>query len=235
MSLSLDEAPPIARAVSVQHRVRVLLVNSQRLVTDALELLLNEQPDMTVMGKIDCVVGAGMEAAASGADVVIIDFRNDVLAASAVATAINQSSAGGRIFALTRDHSDGSALWALEAGASGIICESDGFATVVDSVRRAALGMTLISPGALADLLRKRRARDELKLRITRREAETLSLLAEGLPNRQIATALGISYLTVRTHIRNLANKLAAHSKVEVVARAHQLDLIGQRPSTSGR
>jgi DNA-binding NarL/FixJ family response regulator len=227
MSLTLDEAPRAERAVTQQ--VHVLLVHSQRLVADALELLLNDQPDMVVTGKIDCGPEAAMDAVAYGAEVVIIDFRHDVLAASDVASAIGRSTGGARIIALTRDHADGNALRALEAGASGVISESDGFTTVVNSVRRAALGVTLISPGALADLLRKRRARDELKLRITRREAETLTLLAEGLPTRQIASTLGISYLTVRTHIRNLADKLAAHSKVEVVARAYQLDLIAHR------
>ncbi len=227
MSLYLDEAPPRDKAVAQQ--VQVLLVHSQRLVADALELLLNDQPDMVVTGKIDCRPEAATEAVAFGAEVVIIDFRSDVLAASDVAAAIARSAHGGRIIALTRDQADGNALRAFEAGASGVISESDGFATVVNSVRRAALGITLISPVALADLLRKRRARDELNLRITRREAETLTLLAEGLPTRQIAKTLGISYLTVRTHIRNLADKLAAHSKVEVVARAYQLELITRR------
>jgi LuxR family maltose regulon positive regulatory protein len=52
-------------------------------------------------------------------------------------------------------------------------------------------------------------------------------MLVRGTPSREIATRLGISYTTVRTHLRNLATKLAAHSKLEVVAKAHELDLIG--------
>lgn len=232
--MSLDEAPEVEKPVAPPRQVHVLLVHSKRLIADALELLLNHQPDMSVMGKIDCSAGAAMEAAAVGADVVIIDFRIDVLAATEVASAIGRSGYGPRIIALTRDQADSNALSAFEAGAIGVICESDGLSTVVDCVRRAALGVSLIRPGALADLLRKRQTRDHVKLRITRREAEILRLLAEGLPSRLIAATLGISYLTVRTHIRSLADKFAVHSKVGVVARAYELDLVERRPRASG-
>jgi DNA-binding NarL/FixJ family response regulator len=62
--------------------------------------------------------------------------------------------------------------------------------------------------------------------RLTSRETQVLRLVAEGSPNREIASRLAISYLTVRTHLRNLGNKLSAHSKLEVLVKARELALI---------
>lgn len=227
MSLTLERGETVTAVPrAIRDVIRVLLIQSQRLVGDALELLLNDQPDMIVTGKLMCESGAGTRALALGADVVIIDFRMNLTAALQVATEIRRSRSSVHMIALTRDQADHTLLVALEAGVSGSISESDGSTSVVSSVRRAAQGMTLIPPDVIAQLLKKRRLRDEPNRRLTRREGETLSLLADGLSSREIANTLGVSYLTVRTHIRNLAVKLAAHSKVEVVAKAYQLDLV---------
>jgi two-component system response regulator DesR len=61
---------------------------------------------------------------------------------------------------------------------------------------------------------------------LTARETEVLSLVAQGLPSRQIAARLGISYATVRSHIRSVGAKLGAHSKDEAIRKARQLALI---------
>ena len=61
---------------------------------------------------------------------------------------------------------------------------------------------------------------------LTVRETEVLNLMAQGLPSRQIAARLGISYATVRSHIRSVGGKLGAHSKDEAILKARQLALI---------
>jgi LuxR family maltose regulon positive regulatory protein len=61
---------------------------------------------------------------------------------------------------------------------------------------------------------------------LTARETEVLNLMALGLPSRQIAARLGISYATVRSHIRSVGSKLGSHSKDEAIAKANQLGLI---------
>jgi DNA-binding NarL/FixJ family response regulator len=214
---------------AVTELIEVLILQSQRLVGDALELLLNDQPDMIVVGKIDCRNGAGARVARLSPDVVIIDFRMNIAAASAAAAEIRRTRSSASMVALIRDHAFHSLFSAIEAGASAVVTESDTSGSVVSSIRQAAHGKTLIPPDMVASLIRQRRLRDDPNRRLTRREAEILDLLARGLRSRQIANDLGISYLTVRTHIRNLAVKLAAHSKLEVVAKAYQLDLVADR------
>jgi LuxR family maltose regulon positive regulatory protein len=61
---------------------------------------------------------------------------------------------------------------------------------------------------------------------LTIRETEVLTLMAQGMPSRQIGLSLGISYATVRSHIRSVGGKLGAHSKDEAIVKARQLALI---------
>jgi DNA-binding NarL/FixJ family response regulator len=232
----LDLRTPLQPAAqpTVNELVEVLILQSQRLVGDALELLLNDQPDMIVVGKIDCRNGAGARAARLSPDVIIIDFRMNLAAAGAAAAEIRHSRSSASMVALIRDQAVHSLFTALEAGVSGIITESDSSSNIVSCIRQAAQGKTLIPPDMVASLIRQRRLRDDPNRRLTKREAEILDLLARGLRSRQIANDLGISYLTVRTHIRNLAVKLAAHSKLEVVAKAYELDLVAERVPDDG-
>jgi DNA-binding NarL/FixJ family response regulator len=229
MSLTVDlERPdPQYRDYPIADLVQVLILQNQGLMGDALEALLNEQPDIIVAAKINCDAKSGRAVASLKPEVVIIDFRADVAAAAEVASEIRRSS-DARIVVLTRNRTDYALISAIEAGASAIICESDSASSVIDTVRQAAQRITLIPPEMLGSLLRKRRFRDEPHRRLTRRETEILSLMVRGVKSREIARSLGIRYVTVRTHIRNMAVKLAAHSKLEVVARAHQLELLGE-------
>lgn len=94
------------------------------------------------------------------------------------------------------------------------------------AVCTVAGGGTLIPPGAIATLLKIRRDIDSQRESLSRQETEVLRLMADGAPSREIATRLGIGSGTVRTHLRSLSGKLAAHSKVEAIVKARALDLI---------
>jgi DNA-binding NarL/FixJ family response regulator len=130
---------------------------------------------------------------------------------------------------LTRDESDTVLFGAIEVGASAVLYKSRASGEVIACVRAVANGATLIRPGTIAVLLKKRRTVDAARQKITDRETAVLSLMAEGVASRDIADKLGISYVTVRTHVRNVAGKLGAHNKLEVLARARQLDIVNDR------
>ena len=99
-------------------------------------------------------------------------------------------------------------------------------AELIDAVRKVAAGGTLITPNAIASLLERRREVKSKRGILTARETHVLSLMAQGLSSREIASRLAISYVTVRSHIRSVGGKLAAHSKLQAVARARELALI---------
>jgi len=198
--------------------IRVLIIEDHQIVADGLTALLNDQRDMTVVGNVGSV--------AESAPAASVDFRlNDGTGADAAA-AIRRVNPSARHIFLTREDSDVARFAALESGASGFIHKSKAASEVVDAIRKVASGGTLITPTAIAALLNRRRESESQRESLTAREKEVLRLMAEGLPSREIATKLGISYATVRTHIRSLGAKLGVHSKVQAIVKARELALI---------
>ncbi|HSS92908.1 MAG TPA: response regulator transcription factor [Candidatus Dormibacteraeota bacterium] len=201
----------------------------RRLVADALEALLNQQPDMVVLGNVGSIPETSIRAAELNPDIVVMDFGVNAGTAMDTAAAFGRAGSDTKVIFLTWDESDSALLAAIEVGASAVVCESGTAADMINAIRGVAGGVTLIPPRRLANLLNNRRLKNNVRSGLTHREREILALMAYGTPSREIATRLGISYTTVRTHLRNLATKLAAHSKLEVVAKAHELELIGAR------
>ena len=87
-------------------------------------------------------------------------------------------------------------------------------------------GGSLFTPRSISALVNKRREAETPVDRLTPREKEVLRLMAEGAASRDIASRLGISYTTVRTHIRSLGSKLGVHSKLEAIVKARELALV---------
>ncbi len=207
-------------------QIRVLIVEDHQIVADGLTALLNDQKDMTVVGNVATVAESAPAAAELSPDVVLLDFRlTDGTGADAAAAIRRVNTTAKHIF-LTREDSDVARLAALESGASGFIHKSKAAGEVVDAIRMVAGGATLITPNTIASLLNRRRESDSQRESLTSREKEVLRLMAEGLPSREIASRLGISYATVRTHIRSLGAKLGVHSKLQAIVKARELALI---------
>jgi DNA-binding NarL/FixJ family response regulator len=212
--------------MSSTNPVRVLIVEDHQIVADGLTALLNDQKDMTVVGQVGSVGESAAKAAELQPDIVLLDFRlNDGTGADAAA-AIRRVAPNAKHIFLTREDSDVARFAALESGASGFIHKSRAAGEVVDAIRKVAAGGTLITPSAIAALINRRRQTDGQRESLTPREKEVLRLMAEGLSSRDLASKLGISYATVRTHIRSLDAKLGVHSKVQAIVKARELALI---------
>jgi DNA-binding NarL/FixJ family response regulator len=89
-----------------------------------------------------------------------------------------------------------------------------------------ANGASLISPAAIARLVSRGKDREHMRESLSPREREVLQLMSEGVGTRQIGQRLGISYSTVRTHVRSITGKLGARSMVNAVVTARELDLV---------
>jgi len=205
----------------------VLIVEDHQVVAEGLAVLLDEHPDLDVVGWAATVADAERLVATEPVDVVVLDYwLPDRTGAEAVA-ALRVYRPDAAVVFLSADDSDDVILAALEAGASGYLVKSAGGADVAAAVRRAAEGEILMPARQLAALLTRRReqARQQAEqsrrlASLTPRERQILGLMAEGLDNREIALRLGISYATVRSHVRHLLGKLGARSKLEAVVRA---------------
>ena len=206
--------------------IRVLIVEDHQIVADGLTALLNDQKDMSVVGNVASVAESASAAAELMPDVVLLDFRlNDGTGADAAAAIRRVAPQSKHIF-LTREDSDVARFAALESGASGFIHKSKAAGEVVEAIRTVAAGGTMITPSTIATLLNRRRQSESQRESLTAREKEVLRLMAEGVSSRDIASRLGISYATVRTHIRSLGAKLGVHSKVQAIVKARELALV---------
>jgi two-component system response regulator DevR len=205
---------------------RVLIVEDHQVVADGLAALLNDQEDMTVVGTAPSVAEAIERVIELSPDVVLLDFRLTDGTGAEAGVGIRQVRPEAKMIFLTREDSDAARFAALESGASAFIHKSRAAAEVVEAIRVVASGGTMITPRTIAALLNKRRSMDVQVESLTAREKEVLRLMAEGVSSREIASRLGISYATVRTHIRSLGSKLGVHSKLQAIVRARELALI---------
>jgi two-component system response regulator DevR len=159
-------------------------------------------------------------------DVVLLDFRLPDGTGPDAASAIRGIRPAVKMIFLTREDTDAARFAAVQSGASAFLHKSRAAAEVVSAIRDVARGQMLITPRTIASLIHKRRSMEAQLERLTPREKEVLRLMAEGFPSRAIAAQMGISYTTVRTHIRSLGSKLAVHSKLEAIVKAREMGLI---------
>jgi two-component system response regulator DevR len=206
--------------------IRVLIVEDHRVVAEGLTALINHQADMKVVGEAGTVADSLPAAAELGPDVVLLDFRLPDGTGAQAAAAIREIRPEAKLIFLTREDSDAARFAAVQSGASAFIHKSKAASEVVEAIRDVARGRMLITPRTIATLLAKRRGIEAQLQSLTPREREVLALMGEGLSSRAVAAKMGISYTTVRTHIRSLGSKLGVHSKLEAIVKAREFGLI---------
>ena len=206
--------------------IRVVIVENHQLVSESLGLLLDSQKDMEVVGKATSVSEAAALPRGMKPDVVVMDFHLDDGTGHDAALAMRHAFPNTRFVFLSRDGSDDARLAAVEAGASAYVLKSSPAAEVLAAIRKVADGMSLITPGMIVRLMSRGKDREGLRDSLSPREREVLQLMADGVGTRQIAQRLGISYATVRTHVRSISGKLGTRSMLNAVVTARDLQLV---------
>jgi DNA-binding NarL/FixJ family response regulator len=208
------------------HAIRVVIVENHQLVSESLSLLLDAQADMHVVGTATSVHDAAMLGRNLAPDIVVMDFHLDDGTGRDAALVLREKYPQTRFVFLSRDGTDVARLAAIEAGASAYLLKSGPASEVIDAVRQVSHGISLISPSTIARLVSQGRDREHLRSSLSHREIEVLQLMADGIPTRQIANQLGISYSTVRTHVRSISAKLGTRSMVKAVVTARELEIV---------
>ncbi|HYT14095.1 MAG TPA: response regulator transcription factor [Candidatus Nitrosopolaris sp.] len=204
----------------------MLIVDDHQLVSDGLGLLLDGEPDMEVCGYGRSVAEAIRLVDDWDPDLVVMDFHLPDGTGLDAALAIRRIRPEVRFVFLTRDDSVTARIAAVEAGAGAFVHKSRAASDLIDAVRQVGNGRSLITPSMIASLLSRNGELGIKRDSLTVREREVLRLMAEGCSSREIADRLGISYATVRSHIRSFDTKLGVHSKIEAVAAAREMNII---------
>lgn len=210
--------------------VRVLIVEDHEVLSSSLSVVLDAEPDLVTVGRAATLAKARQAIVETAPDVVLLDHQlpdGDGVASMDELRALRKDVA---FVVLTASNSDSVLLAAVQSGASGFVSKTRGVSEVTTAVRAAAAGEAVISPEMLMRLLpRFRGAETEPELRLTDREQEVLTLLADGLSNAAIGDRLVVSVHTVRNHVANLATKMGAHSRLEVLSIAMRKGLLPER------
>ncbi|MBL7493499.1 response regulator transcription factor [Frankia sp. AgB1.9] len=212
--------------------IRVLVVDDQDLFRGGFAMILNAQPDITVVGEAADGAEAVRAAAALAPDVVLMDIRMPTLDGVGATAAICRSCAA-KVLVLTMYDVDDYVYAALRAGASGFLLKDVRRDELVRAVRLVAAGESLLAPSVtrrlIADVVGRGAARPELARRLdelTERESETLRLLGRGLSNSEIAAALVVSEHTVKSHVSSVLTKLGLRDRAQAVVFAYESGLI---------
>jgi DNA-binding NarL/FixJ family response regulator len=206
--------------------IRVMVVENHQVVSDGLEALVSDQPDMVMIGTASSVAEAIAQARELAPDIVLLDFRLPDGTGAEAGMRIRELISETRLIFLSRDDSEAAQVAAIEAGASAFVHKSRAADEVIETIRLVSQGQNLITPRTIATLLNKRKTMSAQLQSLTPRERDVLRRVAAGVSSRDIARELGISYTTVRTHIRSLGRKLGVHSKLEATAKARELGLV---------
>lgn len=210
---------------------RVLLVDDHQLLTDSLARLLDNEPDLHVVGIAGSVAEA-KQLARERMDVVLMDYRLPDGTGAEATRAIKARWPTARVVMLTAVQDDETVLESIQAGADGYLTKDRAVEEVVAAVRAAHAGETLLPRSVIIGIAQRvATAQERVPERpaiepLTPRELEVLRALSEGLATPDICDRLSISRNTLRTHVQNTMVKLHVHSKLEAVTVALRYRII---------
>jgi two-component system response regulator NreC len=206
-----------------EKKTRILLADDHTVMRRGLRLLLESQPEFSVVAEASSGKQAIDAAEASKPDVVVLDIAMPNLNGIEAAQRILSSVPHAAIVILSMHSDEGYVLRALKAGAKAYLLKDSAEGDLIEAIKAVMRGKNFFSPEITKMLaedyvreIRTRGAEDSYEL-LTPREREILQLLAEGKSNKDIAGLLNLSLYTVETHRRNLQDKLNVHSFAELI------------------
>jgi DNA-binding NarL/FixJ family response regulator len=210
---------------------RILLADDHALVRRGVRLILDSEPDLTVVAE----AGDGAEAVALSrvheVDLAVLDVAMPRMTGLQAAREISRRSPAAKILLLSMYDNDQYFFEALKAGASGYVLKSVADRDLVEACRSAMRGEPFIYPEALTALMREylQRARRGERLPgsvLSAREAEIVKLIAEGRSSKEIAVLLVISVKTVERHRANILQKLEMRDRTDLTRYAIRTGLV---------
>jgi DNA-binding NarL/FixJ family response regulator len=223
--------------------IRILVVEDNRILRDRLAATINGEADMKVVAAFREDDDLVARARNLRIQVVLLGLHVRRTDGTSLVAALAREIPGIRVIGTGLLPSDPDFLEAVEMGASGFILKDATMGDVLTAIRLVAAGTKVLPPplaGSLfshvIDHARRRGKKKLVKVAwMTRREQEIIALIAEGLSNREIANRLSVATHTVKSHVHNILDKLALHSRLQIAAYARNDEPSGSRPPPATR
>jgi DNA-binding NarL/FixJ family response regulator len=234
-------APDATGRLIVSEPIRVALVDDQELVRAGFRMMLDAQPDMTVVGEAADGLAAVALAARREVDVMVMDVRMPRLDGVEAARRICAGGQRPKVLMLTTFDLDEYAFAALKSGASGFLLKDVPPEELLFAIRAVHSGDSVVAPSTTRRLIDRfvplipaGTAEDATPAaaglaELTEREREVLVQVAAGLSNAEIATRLFVSEATVKTHVGRILSKLGLRDRVQAVVLAYETGLVRAR------
>jgi DNA-binding NarL/FixJ family response regulator len=207
--------------------IRVAIIDDNRLVREALTAMLNRLTDIRV---VSSDVADSASLAETKPDVLLLDVGLRDQDSLRLAATLRQENPNARIIVMDLLPVNEEIMEYVNAGVSGFVLKDASFDEFLATIRSVAMG-TKVLPPRMTESLFSQIAREVTgqepaqvleDVRMTPREREVIDLIGEGLSNKEIAQRLNIATHTVKSHVRNVMEKLALHTRLQIAAYSHR-------------
>jgi DNA-binding NarL/FixJ family response regulator len=209
-------------------QIRAMIVDDHPVTREGLRTALGLSDDVLVVGEAASGEEAVDRARELTPDVVFMDVRMPGMDGIEATRQILQAAPGTKIILITIDESRGAISQAIQAGVSGYLLKDASADALVDAARNAIEGNAVIHPQLTRTFIEEVRMGDPSSdtTPLSKREREILQRVADGATTKQVASDLGISPHTVKTHLERIFEKLGANDRAQAVAIAIRTGIV---------
>jgi DNA-binding NarL/FixJ family response regulator len=212
-------------------RIRVLVIDDNRLVREGLRALLDDQPDLKVVAAAEDRATGLRDLQELTPHIVLVDAALDNGDSYSFVGLLRKTAPEAKVIVMDLLPAPEDVIEFVKAGANGFIMKDATIEDLVSTIRSVALGADVVPPALTGTLLShiaqqaasvRRDPGVAEAVRMTKREKEIMNLIAEGMSNKEIAQRLSIATYTVKSHVHNILEKLALHSRLQIAAYTHK-------------
>ena len=215
-------------------KIRILIVEDNRVLREGLISLLNGQPDMKVVAAIGSSNNVLKTISNVKPHIKLLDLGLWSDKHRSVLEEVRKNYPSVKVIGMGLIPSQADIVDSIEAGAAGFILKDATVKEFLGTIRSVANGIKVLPPiltssifsSVIENALKKGKGKLSSAVRMTKRERETIALIADGMSNKEIAQHLNIATHTVKSHVHNIMEKLALHSRLQLAKYTHNKETI---------
>ena len=218
-------------------KTRILLIEDNPILRDGITVMLNDQPDLKVVATIGSGNNVLLKARTTKPNIILLDVGLKDINEISIVGSVRRNLPTAKVIGMGFIPSQSDIVEFVEAGASGFILKDATIKEFIGTIRSVAQGVKILPPtltdslfSHVIDIALRKSERMNKKpgaivksVRMTIREREIIALIANGLTNKQIAEKLNIATFTVKSHVHNILEKLALHSRLQIALHADEI------------